>query len=98
MNLLIGLDDMNHRFGSMFRVLLLSLALSMPTIALPNLALAQGAAGNPLDGADGRLRGYEQNSVYMDDSSTALAYFALAGLTLLCIGLMFKSSRRTHLD
>jgi len=79
-------------------VLLLSLALSVPVLALPGQAMAQGAQPNPLQGADGRLRGYEQPAVVIYDSSTALSYMALIALTVISVGLMFKSARRTHLD
>jgi hypothetical protein len=85
------------RISPLFRVLVLSAALCLPMLALPGQAMAQ-AQPNPLEGADGRIRGYEQNSVVMDDSSTALTYLALIALTVISVGLMFKSARRTHLD
>ena len=85
------------RIPAVFRVVLLSAALCLSMLALPGQAMAQAQA-NPLEGADGRIRGYEQPSVVMDDSSTALTYLALIALTVIAVGLMFKSARRTHLD
>jgi hypothetical protein len=84
------------RLSASLRVLLFGVVLWLHA-ALPALSAAQ-VQSSPLDGADGRILGYEENSVVLDDSSTALTYFILIGLTVVAIGLMFKSSRRTHLD
>jgi hypothetical protein len=79
------------------RVLLLSVAMSIPLLGSPGIAAGQYQT-NPVKDADGRLRGYDEQNVILDDSSTALTYLALIGLTVVAVGLMFKSSRRTHLD
>jgi len=80
------------------RVLLLSTALGIPLFGAPGVAAAQYQT-DPIKSADGRLRGYDQQqNVVLEDSSTALTYLALIGLTAMAVGLMFKASRRTHLD
>lgn len=48
--------------------------------------------------ADARLRGYEERNVVVPGRAVALAYFAFVGLAVIAAGVMFKSSRRTHLD
>lgn len=49
--------------------------------------------------ADGRLRGYEQRDIVLEGGDTpVLPYFVLVALTGLAAGVMFKNSRRTHLD
>ena len=53
---------------------------------------------DPLLTADGRLRGYIEPGTAMDESSTVLTYFALVGLAIVSGAVMFKASRRTHLD
>ena len=50
------------------------------------------------DGLDGRLRGYQDDAAVMPERSTALTYFAFIALAGLAAGVMFKASRRTHLD
>lgn len=83
------------------RELLVALALCMPAAA-PSAGFGQGVLAQfgpdlPED-LDGRLRGYEDQGAVLEDSSTALTYFLLAGLAILAVGVMFKSARRTHLD
>ena len=76
------------------------LVLAMGVLAAPNAALAQ-YGDEPQDvirDADGRLRGYEESDVVLDHSGTFLTYLTFVGLTLLGVGVMFKSSRRSHLD
>ncbi len=80
------------------RVLLFALALVLVMPAATALAQSDSDYTDLLEEADGRLRGYEQMGVVMKDSSTALTYAALIGLTVLAAGLLFKASRRTHLD
>ena len=53
---------------------------------------------DPLLEADGRLRGYNEQTTAMDESSTFLTYGLLVVLSLVSVGVMFKASRRTHLD
>ncbi len=86
-----------HTVMRRLRPLLLGLVLMLPT-ALPAPALAQVNRDEALKEADGRLRGYTQNGIVLNESSTALTYFAFIGLTLLSMGVMFKLARRTHLD
>jgi len=46
---------------------------------------------------DGRLEGYP-TKVTLDDSGTALTWLLFVFLSVVCIGVMFKNARRTHLD
>jgi hypothetical protein len=47
---------------------------------------------------DGRLQGYGTQPVVLDAGGTALTYLLLVGLGVLCIGVMLKNAKRTHLD
>ena len=76
-------------------LLVLLLSLSM---APPAMAQRSDEEQELLEEADARLRGYESADAILEDSSTALTYFLLAGLAVLGVGVMFKSARRTHLD
>jgi hypothetical protein len=46
---------------------------------------------------DARLEGYPTN-VTLDLGTTALTWLLFVFLSVVCIGVMFKSARRTHLD
>ncbi len=46
---------------------------------------------------DARLLGYDK-TVALQDGSNALTYFLFVGLGVLCCGVLFISSKRTHLD
>jgi len=46
---------------------------------------------------DARLEGYPGN-VTLESRSTALMWLLLVVLAALCVGVMFKNARRTHLD
>lgn len=69
-------------------------------LALPGTAMAQygDEEEDIIRDADGRLRGYAESGVVLEESSTFLTYATLAGLSIVAAGIMFKSSRRTHLD
>ena len=47
---------------------------------------------------DARLEGYDKVNVSLSPSSTALMWLLLIVLTLLCVGVMFKDAKRSHLD
>jgi hypothetical protein len=46
---------------------------------------------------DARLEGYNTN-VTLENSSTALMWLLLFVLAAMCVGVMFKNAKRTHLD
>ena len=46
---------------------------------------------------DARLEGYD-TKVHLDSDSTALTWLLLVFLTMVAAGVMFKHSKRTHLD
>jgi cytochrome c-type biogenesis protein CcmH/NrfF len=46
---------------------------------------------------DARLEGYGTN-VTLENSSTALMWLLLVVLGAICVGVMFKNAKRTHLD
>ena len=46
---------------------------------------------------DARLEGYE-NKYTLDAGSTGLTWLLLVVLGAICIGVLFKSGKRTHLD
>ncbi len=46
---------------------------------------------------DARLEGYG-GTVTLQNSSTALMWLLLVVLAALCVGVMFKNAKRTHLD
>lgn len=82
----------------LLRSVLLVAALTVPVLASASAVLAQSQDEALYEDADGRLRGYEGATVIMPDESTALTYMALIALAILTIGVMFKTSGRTHLD
>src|SRR3712207_3372631 len=74
---------------------LLSRALPVVLVLMsPMTALAQDEAEKFYDG---RLEGYPKN-VTLEGGSTALTWILLMLLGAFCIGVLFKSARRTHLD
>ena len=46
---------------------------------------------------DARLEGYGTN-LTLESSSTALMWLLLFVLAAMCVGVMFKNAKRTHLD
>lgn len=86
-----------RRVRSTLRALLVIGALLL--LLTPGTAFAQYGDEEGIDDADARLRGYEEQGVVVPGGSAIpLAYFAFIGLTIVAAGVMFKSSRRTHLD
>lgn len=61
--------------------------------AAPGSAMAQDEEKS----YDARLEGHSEN-VTLDGGGVALTYLLLTFLGVLCIGVTFKSGKRTHLD
>jgi hypothetical protein len=70
---------------------------ALALVLAPASALAQQRGGPEIEIYDARLQGYEQQ-VMLEDSSTALTWLLLVALTALCLSVLFKDARRTHLD
>jgi hypothetical protein len=60
----------------------------------PTSVLAQDAEDKVYDA---RLEGYGTN-LTLEKSSTALMWLLLFVLAAMCVGVMFKNAKRTHLD
>jgi hypothetical protein len=74
---------------------LLTLAFA---VALPLAAFAS-SSDDDSDGIDARLKGYKEGTMALKDASgTALSWILLIILAAICIGVLFMSSKRTHLD
>jgi hypothetical protein len=65
-------------------------------VLFPLVALAQDQP-KTIAPYDGRLEGYGKQ-VTLDGGSTALAWLLLILLGAICLGVLFKNARRTHLD
>jgi hypothetical protein len=63
-----------------------------PMLATPGVARADDDLKN-----DARLEGYEGKTVVLDAGS-APSYLLLFALGVLCLSVMFKSAKRSHLD
>ena len=72
------------------------LAVSL-TLAAPSLSRASSSDDDSTPDHDARLDGYTQKMV-LDSGGTALTYFVLVLMGGLCIGVMFISGKRSHLD
>jgi hypothetical protein len=62
----------------------------------PLMALAQDQP-KTIAPYDGRLEGYGKQ-VTLDAGSTALTWLLLLFLGMICLGVLFKNARRSHLD
>ena len=53
-----------------------------------------------IEESDGRIRGVEagSQSTVIGSDGVGLTYMAFLGMTILTVGVMFKSARRSHLD
>lgn len=68
-------------------------SLLVVTVSAPSSALADEERKS----YDARLEGHT-DAVMLDSGGTALTWLLLAGLGVLCAGVMFKNAKRTHLD
>ena len=72
----------------------LSLAVAcLTTLSTPIAALAQEEPKS----YDARLEGYPSN-VTLEGGTTALTWLLFVFLSVVCIGVLFKNAKRTHLD
>jgi len=76
---------MQRRF---FNVIAFASAVLVPLVAM---------AADDSKVYDGRLEGYPR-SVTLELGGTALSWMLLVGLGILCLGALFKSAKRSHLD
>ena len=66
-------------------------------VAIPVIAFASG--DEETDGIDARLKGYKDGSMALKDASgTALTWILLIVLAAICVGVLFMSAKRSHLD
>jgi hypothetical protein len=75
---------------------LLTILLAAMTLALP-LCSALAAADDEGVRPNVKLEGYPR-VVKSEDSSTALTYILLIFIAGVCVAIMFKDAKRTHLD
>jgi hypothetical protein len=76
---------------------LIGCVMAFAVVALcPLVALAQDQP-KTIALYDGRLEGYGKQ-VTLDAGSTALTWMLLIFLGLICLGVLFKNARRSHLD
>jgi hypothetical protein len=76
---------------------LFTAALIVATVLMsPLFALAQEEGEKPI--YDARLQNYAGASVTLDSGSTALLWLLTIVMAAVCIGVMFKNAKRTHLD
>ena len=69
--------------------------IAMSVLLIPAAALAQDAEDSKV--YDARLENYA-SSVTLENSSTALLWILLVLMAAVCVGVMFKNAKRTHLD
>ena len=79
--------------GFIYRGGIVRLLTPLLILAAPAIALADDSTPQP----DARLLGYKGN-VALTVGGTELAWFALIGLGIVCVGVLFLSAKRTHLD
>jgi hypothetical protein len=72
---------------------LLALVIALSSLA----AMPMGALAEDKVSYDGRLDDYNRN-VTLDGGSAALTYFIWVGLGALAVIVMFRDSKRSHLD
>ena len=75
-------------------IVALSVWLAAVTFLAPAAALAQEEDVKN----DARLEGYAGKVIVDGGDSTALMWLLLVFLSMVALGVMFKSSKRTHLD
>ena len=52
-----------------------------------------------IEEADGRIKGVDaSNDTVLGSDGVGTTYLAFLGMTILAVGVMFKSARRSHLD
>jgi hypothetical protein len=78
---------------TIWRKLFLFVCLAMIVLAAPIKVLADDTP----EVYDARIQGYTQN-VQLDTGSSALTWLLLIALGVLCLGVLFKDAKRTHLD
>jgi hypothetical protein len=89
------MDIMRHRV----------LALVLGILAVGSIAAPARADDEAPKVYDGRLEAIQNpggnggpRNVTLQSGGTSLTYFLLVGCSVICIGVMFKNAKRTHLD
>jgi hypothetical protein len=80
--------------------LLVPLVLAALLLPAADVAAQANETDERIRNADGRLRGYEDGGkIVLEGGDTpVLAYAVFLAMTGVVAGVMFKNSRRTHLD
>lgn len=84
---------MNRMIASLNKHLSGALVFGLTLLTMPQAVLAQ----DDMPKHDARLEGYAE-SVLLQGSGTAMTWLLLLGLAVLCLSVLFKDARRTHLD
>src|SRR4051812_28437637 len=83
------------------RLLVFVCCTVIPVLMSPAMALARQYKEEK-EILDGRLEGYAKNgqpfSVTVEGGSTGLTWVLLIFLAAICVSVMFKNAKRTHLD
>jgi len=83
----------------MNKQLLVKLLAIAFAILIPVMVFASSSDDEGGDGIDARLKGYKDGTMALKDASgTALVWVLILILGALCVGVLFMSSKRTHLD
>jgi hypothetical protein len=80
----------------MMRHRLIGLAIAFAAVALSPL-IALGQDQPKIAPYDGRIEGYGKQ-LTLDAGTSALTWLLLIFLGVVCLGVLFKHARRTHLD
>ena len=84
-------------FKSKFTLKRIALAMCLVVVLMASAPAMASNSGDEPEIYDARLQGYAQ-SVQLESGSTALTWLLLIVLGVLCLGVLFKDAKRSHLD